>query len=89
VNDLANKVVAAGGRAGLEVSIAHLKNPRIELEEHYYNAIHSKLGDLGLVPNLLTDAVVDDLLQAVRGHAGQADPAFANPKISWARSEPA
>jgi UDP-sulfoquinovose synthase len=89
VNDLANKVVAAGKRAGLEVSIAHLKNPRIELEEHYYNAIHSKLGDLGLVPNLLTDAVVDDLLQAVRGHAGQADPAFANPKISWARSEPA
>jgi hypothetical protein len=32
---------------------------------------------------------VDDLLKAVRGHAGQADPAFANPKISWARSEPA
>jgi UDP-sulfoquinovose synthase len=89
VNDLASKIVAAGGRAGLKVSIAHLKNPRIELEEHYYNAIHSKLGDLGLVPNLLTDAVVDDLLQAVRGHAGQADPAFANPKINWARSEPA
>ncbi len=47
VNDLANKVVAAGKRAGLEVSIAHLKNPRIELEEHYYNATHSKLGRSG------------------------------------------
>jgi UDP-sulfoquinovose synthase len=87
VNDLANKVVAAGKRAGIEVSIAHLKNPRIELEEHYYNAIHSKLGDLGLVPNLLTDGVMDDLLNAVRGSAGQADPAFAKPKITWARNE--
>jgi UDP-sulfoquinovose synthase len=86
VNDLAGKVVAAGRRAGLEVSVAHLKNPRIELEEHYYNAIHSKLGDLGLVPNLLTDAVVDELLAAVRGHADRADPGVAKPKISWARS---
>jgi len=42
VNELAAKVVAAGERAGLKVTIAHLKNPRIELEEHYYNAIHSK-----------------------------------------------
>jgi UDP-sulfoquinovose synthase len=89
VNDLADKVVAAGKRAGIEVSIAHLKNPRIEMEEHYYNAMHSKLVDLGLVPNLLTDAVVDSLLKAVREHASHADPAFANPKISWARSEPA
>jgi UDP-sulfoquinovose synthase len=86
VNDLAHKVVAAGGRAGLKVSIAHLKNPRIELEEHYYNAIHSKLGDLGLVPNLLSDKVVDDLLAAVRGHADRADPGVAKPKINWARN---
>jgi UDP-sulfoquinovose synthase len=86
VNDLAGKVVAAGRRAGLEVSVAHLKNPRIELEEHYYNAIHSKLGDLGLVPHLLTDAVMDELLATVRGHADRADPGVAKPKISWARS---
>jgi UDP-sulfoquinovose synthase len=86
VNDLANKVVAAGARAGLKVTIAHLKNPRIELEDHYYNAMHSKLADLGLVPNLLTDAVMDGMLQAVRRHAAQADPAFANPKITWAQN---
>src|SRR5271167_3761045 len=86
VNDLADKVVAAGERAELKVSIAHLKNPRIELEEHYYNAMHSKLGDLGLVPNLLTDAVVDQMLAAVRGHADRADPGVAKPKISWARN---
>jgi UDP-sulfoquinovose synthase len=86
VNDLAGKVVAAGRRAGFEVSVAHLKNPRIELEEHYYNAIHSKLGDLGLAPHLLTDAVMDELLAAVRGHADRADPGVAKPKISWARN---
>jgi UDP-sulfoquinovose synthase len=84
VNDLANKVVAAGKRAGIEVSVAHLKNPRIEMEDHYYNAMHSKLVDLGLVPNLLTDAVMDSLLKAVRGHAANADAAFAKPKINWA-----
>lgn len=35
-----------------------MPNPRVEAEEHYYNAKHSKLQDLGLVPHLLGDSMV-------------------------------
>ena len=32
----------AGERAGLKVALQSLPNPRVELEEHYYNAKHTK-----------------------------------------------
>ena len=38
---------------GLKVEIDHLPDPRVEAEEHYYNAKHSKLVDLGLKPHIL------------------------------------
>jgi len=84
VMDLAEKVCAAGRRAGLAVSIEHLPNPRIEAETHYYNPRHSRLVDLGLQPHLLTDRVIDDLLASVRPHAGRVDPGAFRPKIRWA-----
>lgn len=83
VMQLAEKVKAAGERAGLKVTIANVPNPRIEMEEHYYNAKHSKLVDLGLKPHLLTDAVLDDLLQTVRGSNANVHRNAFDPKIKW------
>jgi UDP-sulfoquinovose synthase len=40
-------------------------NPRVEAEEHYYNAKCSKLQDLGLEPHLLQDSMIDSLLEFV------------------------
>jgi UDP-sulfoquinovose synthase len=84
VMDLAQKVVEAGRRAGLSVAIDHLPNPRIELEKHYYNAKHSKLPELGLRPNLLTDAVIDRMLAVVTAHKGSVDPGVFRPRVAWA-----
>ena len=39
-----------------------MPNPRVEAEEHYYNAKHSKLSDLGLEPHLLGDNMIETLL---------------------------
>lgn len=49
----------------LQVDIQHVPNPRVEAEEHYYNAKHSKLQDLGLEPHLLQDSMIDSLLDFV------------------------
>ena len=46
VLELAEKVSDAVGGA----DIVHLDDPRVELEEHYYRAAHTKLLDLGLLP---------------------------------------
>ncbi|PYP83837.1 MAG: NAD-dependent dehydratase [Candidatus Angelobacter sp. Gp1-AA117] len=48
VLQLARMVEAAGKKLGLKVTIDHLPDPRVEAEEHYYNAKHTKLADLGL-----------------------------------------
>lgn len=49
----------------LQVDIQHVANPRVEAEEHYYNAKCSKLQDLGLEPHLLQDSMIDSLLDFV------------------------
>ena len=87
VLDLAEKVKVSGSRSELKVEVSHVPNPRMEQEEHYYNAKHSKLADLGLRPNLLTDAVLDAMLATVRGSAGRINTQFFQPRIVWAAKE--
>ena len=83
VQELAERVQAAGKRAGLEVKIDHIKNPRTEKEEHYYNAKHSKFDDLGLKPHLLTDEVLDQMLSTVRKSNGHVTQEYFQPRIKW------
>jgi UDP-sulfoquinovose synthase len=85
VSELAERVKAAGDRAGLDVRVQHLPNPRIEMESHYYNAKHSKLQELGLQAHLLTDAVLDGMLASVRAHTARVDAGLFEPKITWAQ----
>src|ERR671927_882884 len=40
VAELAEKVREAAGVLGVDVTIDSLQNPRVELEEHYYNPVH-------------------------------------------------
>ena len=83
VLDLAEKVTAAGKRAELDVKMINVDNPRVEEEKHYYNAKHSKLVDLGLKPNLLTDEVVDAMLQETLKATQQVDKDAFQPRIKW------
>ncbi len=84
IQQLAEMVQAAGARAGLDVTVEHVENPRVELEDHYYNAKHSKLVDLGLEPNLLTDVALDSMLAVVGANCDQVDKAVFQPRIRWA-----
>jgi UDP-sulfoquinovose synthase len=84
VMDIAEKVRAAGQRAGLEVEIDHVPNPRVEMESHYYNAKNSRLVDLGLKPNLLTDEVLDGMLATVLANNSRVDRDAFHPTIRWA-----
>ncbi len=46
----------------MHVQVQSVPNPRVEAEEHYYNAKRTKLVDLGLEPHLLSDNLIDSLL---------------------------
>ena len=71
--ELAELVKEAGEHLGYEVEIEHVENPRVEKEEHYYNAIHTKLLDLGLEPTLLGEELVESMIHIDRAPQGPRD----------------
>jgi UDP-sulfoquinovose synthase len=63
--------------------IEHVEDPRVEKEEHYYRAAHTKLLDLGLVPHLLEPSTIRSLLAVVDRHRDRVDPAAIRPTVQW------
>ena len=83
VGDLAMMVKKAGTAMGLNVEINHLENPRVELEEHYFNAKNTNLLDLGLQPHYLSDSLIDSLLNFAIKYKHRVDETQILPKVSW------
>jgi len=83
VLDLASMVQREAGKMGLSVKIDHLANPRVEAQEHYYNAKHSKLVDLGLEPHLLSDSLLDSLINIAVKYRDRIDSSVLLPQVDW------
>ncbi|MGD0306258.1 MAG: NAD-dependent epimerase/dehydratase family protein [Candidatus Acidiferrales bacterium] len=84
--DIANHVQAAGKKIGLDVEITHLPDPRVEAEEHYYNAKHSKLIDLGLQPHYLSENLLDSLLKIAVRYQDRIDSSLIMPRVNWRKT---
>jgi len=83
VLQLAGLVKEAGEHLGYSVEIQHYENPRVEKEEHYYNAIHTKLLDLGLEPTLLGEELVESIIHAIERHKGRVIETAIDPQTRW------
>jgi UDP-sulfoquinovose synthase len=83
VQELAEIVQRAGREHGLDVRIESIENPRIELEEHYYNAKHTKLLDLGLEPHLLSDTLVESMFGVIERHKERVITDAILPRDRW------
>ena len=83
VNELAERVKACGDRMGLGVRIENIPNPRKELEDHYYNPMHSGLVDLGLEPHYLTDEVLSGMLERVVALRDRIRTDRILPRVRW------
>lgn len=88
VGELALKVKEAGEQMGLDVAIEHIDNPRVEKEQHYYNAKATKLIDLGLQPHYLSDSLLDSLLNFAVKYRDRVDLRQVMPRVTW-RGTPA
>jgi UDP-sulfoquinovose synthase len=55
----------------------------VEKEEHYYNAKHTKLIDLGLKPHFLSDTLVESVFDRVRKSAAEVDIGKIMPTVLW------
>jgi len=83
VLELAELVKQAGEHLGYSVQIDHVDNPRVEKEEHYYNAIHTKLLDLGLEPTLLGEELVESIIHAIERYKGNVIEGSIDPRTRW------
>ena len=83
VLELAGLVKQAGEHLGYAVEIQHCENPRVEKEEHYYNAVHTKLLDLGLEPTLLGEELVESMIHTIERYKANAIEAHIDPRTRW------
>jgi UDP-sulfoquinovose synthase len=83
VLELARMVEAASRKMGLQVDVDHLPDPRVEAEQHYYNAKHSKLLDLGLQPHYLNDSLLDSLMNIAVKYQDRVDTSVFLPQVNW------
>jgi UDP-sulfoquinovose synthase len=83
VNQLADLVQRAGKEYGLDVAVDHIENPRVEAEEHYYNAKHTHLIDLGLRPHLLSETLVESVFGVIGRHRDRVITKAIMPKTTW------
>jgi UDP-sulfoquinovose synthase len=80
VTEVANRVADAyPGRCTIE----HMPNPRIESEDHYYRAAHTRLLDLGLVPHLVDEALITSLCAVAKRHKARVNVDAIRPSVHW------
>ena len=65
VNQIANITAETGKLLGYDVEIKNIENPRVELEEHYYNPTYQRLKKLGVKPNYLTVESMKEIFEIV------------------------
>jgi len=83
VAQLADLIQAAAKHKGRSVEIQHIADPRVEAEVHYYNAKHTKLIDLGLKPRLLSDTLIDSVLDKVEHYKHRVKTDRIEAKVNW------
>jgi UDP-sulfoquinovose synthase len=83
VGQLADIVQKAGTQHGLDVEVAPIENPRVEMEEHYYNPKHQKLLDLGLEPHLLSQTLVESMFDRIGEHRDRVIVDHILPRDRW------
>jgi len=91
VLELAEMVKTAALKLGIRADIEHIPGPRVESEEHYYNAKHSRLIDLGLQPHFLSDSLLDSLMNIAIRYQDRIDTSLFLPQVQWrnTRNRPA
>lgn len=83
VLELAQKIQNVAKDLGIDVEVSNLENPRVEKEEHYYNAVNTALIDLGLEPHLLTDDVLKEILEYCLEYKDRIIVDNVLPQVTW------
>jgi UDP-sulfoquinovose synthase len=85
---VAQIAAAIQGASPEQVTVEYLDNPRVELNEHYFNVTHTQLPDLGLQPHLLSGTLIESLFEITKRYAHRVRPQALLPTINWRTPTP-
>jgi len=83
VNKLANLVCDSMKDFNIKVKIKRIHNPRIENENHYYNAKNSNLRKMGLAPTKLNKKIIQQITNYIIGYKKNIDMSQIHPRFKW------
>jgi UDP-sulfoquinovose synthase len=86
LTELALKVQRVAGELGLKAIIANLQNPRMELDEHYYNPARQRLLDLGYKPTHDVESEIYSMLTDLLKYKSRIESYKESliPDVRWA-----
>lgn len=87
VNELASLVQKSARELGIESRVKNIRNPRKELEQHYYRPVHTHLVKLGLTPHLLSNVLVESMLVKIVEHKHSINEKIISPRVVWERKK--
>jgi UDP-sulfoquinovose synthase len=87
VGELAEQVQTAADEMGMSIEIMNFPNPRVEMEEHYYNAANTKLLDLGLKPHHLGEELIESMLHTIDRYKDRVIERAIPPATQWKPNE--
>ncbi len=87
LNELANLVISSGEEIGYHAKKINIVNPRIEMEEHYYNPKNTSLLSLGLKPLKLSKKEIIKNIKFVEKYKSNLNEDLFKPAIKWDLNE--
>ncbi|HUK72660.1 MAG TPA: NAD-dependent epimerase/dehydratase family protein [Streptosporangiaceae bacterium] len=80
VSDMADTIAKCNPEP---VTIECVDNPRVEADNHHYNVAHTRLIELGLQPQLLSDTLIESLLEITKRYAHRVRTEVLRPTVNW------
>ena len=83
IDELADIVISAAKQNGILIKKEKLKNPRTEMEKHYYNPKNESLIKLGLKPISFDKELASKMISKVLKYSEEIHEKFFKPKVKW------
>lgn len=83
INELAELVSTCAAKKGLSTQVQNFDNPRIEMEEHYYNPVLTNLPALGLKPHFLKDTLIESMFDKIKQHEDRICKETIRMNVLW------
>ena len=83
LNEMAEIIKNSSESLGLNTKIKKIKNPRKEMEEHYYNPKNTSLISLGLKPILFNEKTAEKDIKLITKYKKNINPEYFMPTVKW------